>query len=210
MRPLKTKKVYSHPELTSVMVVDDDVLFDCDFNGNLKSLLADNRCGAVTQPDGPASILLLGTAIWIPGRYPRNSVFCGGWRLFDDTIRVHKEHTGTQSMCVNVNSRNYGTFAVIYHRNSIPVILEWIKNAKEPFDHMFYDLSLKQVFVRAAYPFLAIQDVRHASQIDPTRHQQEDMQERALKHRWDLDRVCDMQGKPLNQSLGGDPDTKSS
>ena len=108
-------------------------------------------------------------------------------------------------MCVNANSKNFGTFAVIYHRRSIPAILRWIETATEPFDHMFSDITDAGVYVRTAWPFVAIQDVRHASQIDPTRQQQENLEQRAKKHRWNLTRFCDVpNGRPLAGGNDGD------
>lgn len=81
-------QVLRDESLVSVLVVDDDVLFSCSFQEDLAMLLADTRCGAITQPEGPPSVLLLGSAIWIPGRYPRLSQFTGGWGMFEEEIRM--------------------------------------------------------------------------------------------------------------------------
>jgi hypothetical protein len=110
---------------------------------------------------------------------------------------MYQEHTGMVSSCVNTNSRTYGTFAVIYGRASIPPILRWLEGATKPFDHMFKSVAADGVAIRVAYPFLAIQDVRHASQIDQTRTHQDNMAARAKLHRWNLSHFCDVDGEAL-------------
>lgn len=98
---------------------------------------------------------------------------------------------------MNANSRNYGTFAVVYHRKAIPAILAWIEETSRPFDHMLSDLTAEGVSVRVAMPFVAIQDVRHPSQIDPDRTEQENFGTRAAKHHWEMQRFCATDGSRL-------------
>jgi hypothetical protein len=146
---------------------------------------------------GDFGVLLLGSSVWIDGVYPYKGWYTGGWRLFDEDRRMYQEHTGMVSSCVNTNSRTYGTFAVIYGRASIPPILRWLEGATKPFDHMFKSVAADGVAIRVAYPFLAIQDVRHASQIDQTRTHQDNMAARAKLHRWNLSHFCDVDGEAL-------------
>lgn len=113
---------------------------------------------------------------------------------------MYQEHTGETSNCVNTNSKTFGTFAVIYDRDSIPAILEWLEVSTKPFDHMFKSISEHGITVRVAYPFVAIQDVRHASQIDQTRTHQDNMAERARIHRWNLSEFCDTNGARLENT----------
>ena len=110
---------------------------------------------------------------------------------------MYQENTGLDSYCANTNSRTFGTFAVIYSRQAIPPILRWIQQADKPFDHMFKNRSKVGVSTRVAYPFLAIQDVRHASQIDQSRRSQDNMAKRAILHRWNLSDFCDTSGYPI-------------
>lgn len=37
-----------------------------------------------------------------------------------------------------------GSFGSIFHRAAFPAIIEWIDDAREPFDHMWRDLSTKR------------------------------------------------------------------
>ena len=82
----------------------------------------------------------------------------------------------------------------MYHSALFPAIVKWLDETfnMRPFDHIFPDLVTQGYLVRAAYPFLAIQDVRHASNIDPSRMQQSDLAYRAKLHRWGkLSEYCD-------------------
>ena len=55
---------------------------------------------------------------------------------------------------------------------------------------------------RQAYPWLAAQDVRHTSQIDPGRGKQSDLIHRSKIHRWDLDTLCDpTTGQPFSEII---------
>eukprot|EP00040_Diaphanoeca_grandis_P012058 m.61522 g.61522 ORF g.61522 m.61522 type:complete len:480 (-) comp22998_c0_seq1:42-1481(-) len=191
-------EVESDASLTSVMVIDDDALFTCSFEDDLKKLLSDTRCGVAGNPTAQIpGVLMLGSAVWIPGTYPMSGDYCGGWKLLEDDARMTTEATGHESRCINANSKTYGSYAVIYHRASIPSIREWINNATAPYDHMFADLPHRGVSVRLAWPYLAMQDVRHASQIDDSRKQQSNFFARAKLHRWDLKSFCDMKNFPL-------------
>lgn len=55
----------------------------------------------------------------------------------------------------------------MYHRSVFQAILDWTRNATKPFDHVFTYLARQGIATRVAWPQLAIQDVRHRSQIDP-------------------------------------------
>ena len=179
----------------NVLVMDDDVLFHCKIFDRLKELLLEPRCGhhvASTSTDG--GILLLGSAIWINGTYPDRGNYCGGWKLTDAELKRLKEAGKDPPMCFNMHRKTFGTFAVIYHSSVFQNIVDWLANAEAPlpFDHIFPVLSKAGHIVRAAYPPLAIQDVRHASSIDSSRRAQNDMTYRAKIHRWgNVEEFCD-------------------
>lgn len=81
------------------------------------------RCRKPCRCGGPKGVLLLGMSIWIRGDYPRVDPWTGGWGLFDEDRRMYVENTGMTSSCANTNSKTFGTFAVIYGRDTIPAIL---------------------------------------------------------------------------------------
>ena len=91
-----------------------------------------------------------------------------------------------------MHSKTFGSFAVLYHPGVFQLAVDWIATSTAPFDHIYPFLSRKKKIVRVAYPAIAIQDVRHESQIDPDRHQQDNFTHRAEIHRWQpLSRFCD-------------------
>ena len=97
-------------------------------------------------------------------------------------------------MCYNAHKKVFGSFAVMYHSALFKSIVEWLddKYNARPFDHIYPDLVKKGYIVRSAYPYLAVQDLQHTSNIDPSRQQQSNMQYRAKLHRWGaLDAYCD-------------------
>ena len=117
--------------------------------------------------------------------------FGGGWSLINEDLSMTKRNSGMDPLCFNANSKTFGSFAVIYHRSVYKAIIEWTKKAKAPFDHIFSDLAHDGYTTRVAFPWLAAQDVRHRSQIDPGRKRQSDLEHRAKIHRWDLSSLCD-------------------
>lgn len=182
-----------------VLVLDDDAMFDCHFKESLTALLKDTRCGNTVYSPKSAGALLLGAAIWIQGTFPETGPYTAGWRLTDTMIRRMYASTGTPPQCINAHSKVFGSFAVIYHSSIFPLVLEWLDTVQLPFDHIYPFLVRKNKIVRVAYPNLAIQELRHLSQIDPTRIDQHNMTVRAKIHRWlPVERYCDpMSGKPV-------------
>jgi len=182
----------------NVLVMDDDALFDCDIWNKLKELLADQRCGSHVQSNAEnGGVLLLGSAIWINGTYPERGNYCAGWKLTDADLKWAKQNGGETAnppMCFNAHRKTFGTFAVIYHSSVFQRIFDWLVEGTnpKPFDHIFPEISKAGHIVRVAYPPLAVQDVRHESQIDASRRAQHDMSWRAKMHRWgDLQKFCD-------------------
>eukprot|EP00039_Didymoeca_costata_P004938 m.77113 g.77113 ORF g.77113 m.77113 type:complete len:453 (+) comp12602_c0_seq4:167-1525(+) len=189
----------------NVLVVDDDVLFRCDFADKLKEVLQSPRCGNHIQKHAvQGGVLLLGAAVWINGTYPDRGDFCAGWNLIEADLNWAKEATKATPRCFNANRKTFGSFAVIYHSAVFPVILKWLENTKTtlyPYDHVYPMLFRAGYIVRVAHPNVAIQDVRHPSQVDTERRHQDDMEKRAELHHWgDLSLFCDpADSLPLRQ-----------
>lgn len=139
-----------------MLVLDDDCLFHCNYVEEFKRVVAHprlvvhctlyayfGRCGApIDKSSDRGGILLLGSAIWIDGTYPRrgeireicvltlSGPFVGGWnavwadmekarkvrRQFGMATHIYQETGVQEQMCYNVNSKTFGSFGVIYHR----------------------------------------------------------------------------------------------
>lgn len=212
-----------------MLVLDDDAIFSCDFRQELTRVLQDTRCAptAAAMNDtydrthrnvggeeqlvdqnaryGQGSVLMLGAAIWIDGTYPRRGPYCAGWALADEDLRMATETLGLSGprspQCFNANSKSFGSFAVIYPRAAFEPLISLIDSTSVPFDHLFAKLAVEdEIAVRVAVPAIAGQDVRHESQIDPTRGGQTDMEVRSALHRWDVDSMC-----PMPQQVFADP-----
>jgi len=179
----------------NVVVLDDDVLLRCDFHQRLKELLEKSRCGNhVALTSAQPGVLMLGSSIWINGTFPARGAYTAGWNLTDYELKTLKDAGHDPPGCYNVHKKVFGSFAVMYHSALFQSIVDWLddKYNARPFDHIFPDLVGKGYIVRSAYPYLAVQDVRHTSNIDPSRQQQSNMQYRAKLHRWGaLDVYCD-------------------
>ena len=67
---------------------------------------------------------------------------------------------------------------VRYHRSVFDAVIEWTTKPRRPFDHIFGFLALNGYATRVAHPAVAIQDVRHKSQIDEQRQHQSDLTKR--------------------------------
>ena len=88
----------------------------------------------------------------------------------------------------------FGSFAVMYHSALFSAIIEWLDETSNTraFDHIFPDLVAQGYLVRAAFPFLVIPEVRHASKVDPSREHGADLAYRAKLHRYgELGEYCD-------------------
>jgi hypothetical protein len=179
----------ARPEVLTMLVIDEDAVFDCHLTERLKSVLSQPRCGGpVSHHATQGGILLLGTAIWVESYGSRGPL--KGWALTNaDISNAHKQF-GETPKCFNAHWKTYGSFAVLYHRSTFQPILDWLKTAQAPFDHMYPSLSTRGVPVRVAYPFVAIQDVAHESSVDNRGEHQSNMKTRAKIHHWQLDRYC--------------------
>eukprot|EP00041_Stephanoeca_diplocostata_P035439 m.1249312 g.1249312 ORF g.1249312 m.1249312 type:complete len:443 (+) comp24701_c0_seq36:443-1771(+) len=210
------KMAYADESCTSIMVIDDDAVFSCNFGSDLTKLLSEPRCGACASDNiSSPAVMLLGVATWTEGTYPQLSPWTGGKNILDEDRRMYSESFGMTTHCTNHNDLGFGSFGVIYHRTAIPVILKWLEHDVKPFDHVFGTLAGQGVFVRVANPYITIQDVRHTSNIDPNRKNQEDLVTRAKIHDWDLKSFCAPDGtrilKEETSTLNGttgDPDTQ--
>eukprot|EP00041_Stephanoeca_diplocostata_P006643 m.90545 g.90545 ORF g.90545 m.90545 type:complete len:203 (-) comp16464_c0_seq2:1163-1771(-) len=193
MRRLFQQLAQDDPQLQrDVLVLDDDTVFDCHFKERLMTLLKDHRCGSAVYSPKSAGVLLLGAAIWIDGTFPERGPYTAGWRLTDTMLGRAYASTGIQPMCFNAHSKVFGSFAVLYHPSVFPLVLAWLSAEQLPFDHVYPYLIRNNKIVRVAHPNLAIQELRHLSQIDPTRKGQHNMSTRAKIHRWlPIERYCD-------------------
>jgi hypothetical protein len=146
-------------KLDRVLVLDDDVVFHCDFKARLTAMLMSPRCSNSVYADAAnssaslprdrtrpldrhagldskgenvvsgvsgAHVLLLGTAIWTDGTYPYNGEFqAGHWLTMEDKSMTRRT-LGEEPRCFNANSKTFGSFAVIYHRDVYQPIINWI------------------------------------------------------------------------------------
>jgi hypothetical protein len=182
-------------EIRSMMIFDEDVLFDCHFKEELLAVLQSSRCGGpVSRNAAHGGVLVLGASIWVEKWRPGE---LKGWALSNHDLVSATSQFHTRPMCFNAHSKVFGTYAVIYHRSTFAFILEWIKRTRVPFDHIFKDLSMYGHVVRVAYPFVAIQDVAHNSTIDNRGTQQANLEGRARLHHWQLDRYCYPDFRPV-------------
>ena len=176
-----------HEEIRSMLVVDEDVVFDCDLQAKLLDVLSNGRCGGLLSRDAKAGgVLLLGASIWVEGTGPTPR----GWALTTMDLAHTRETLDPNPRCFNAHSKVFGSFATLYHRSTFSAIYTWIKTSRRPYDHIYQHLSTRHVPVRVAFPFVAIQDVAHESTIDNRGAKQADLMARAKLHRWQLDRYC--------------------
>jgi hypothetical protein len=49
--------------------------------------------------------------------------------------------TGKATQCFNVDSQTRGSFAVIYHKDTFKLLVDWIDQAREPFDRAWVALA---------------------------------------------------------------------
>ncbi len=72
------------PNVTSVLVLDDDSIFSCTFASDLRKLLKEPRCGSHISSDSEHSgVLMLGSSIWLNGTYPLRGPWASGWNIVD-------------------------------------------------------------------------------------------------------------------------------
>ena len=184
--------------LKRVLVFDDDAVPHCEFREKFLDLVeGDRRCGGYQFTDSQGGFLLLGSSVWTMGSYPKT--MWGGWNIIDAEIRnVTEKVRGAQPKCYNAHDKSLGSFAVLYHRNVFEPILDLLTTRPDlRFDWLWFELGRLGYIGRAAYPSLVIQDVRHESQVDPSRNSQSDISKRAKTHRWDLSTFCGANGEKI-------------
>lgn len=133
------------PTATNVMVIDDDAVFACDFEHRMQAVLRHPRCGSFLGPGTKkGGLLLLGAAIWIDGTFPDRGPYCAGWELVRWDLQQAKLAQRGFPLCFNANSKTFGSFGVVYHRDTFRAIIDWIDHASKPFDHIYPDLARLQ------------------------------------------------------------------
>ena len=191
------------PGIQSMLVMDEDVLFDCNFDKRIAVVLKDRRCGGIVAEEadeGPRGVLLLGGAMWEKSDMIRKTRVTA-WNLTHTDITRRVAQFSEAAQCFNVHSRMYGSFAIIYHRNAFKTILQWIETAAVPFDNIWSYLHHHHVPVRVAHPFVAIQDVRHPSTVDLASVNKSNLLKRAKLHHWQLQRYCMPDFTPVIRTL---------
>jgi len=160
-------------DMERIIVFDDDVTPHREFDDKLKELLADSQCGGNMMTKNMGGTLQLGSTVW------------GYWPVIDD----FRAKSNTENhICHDSFENVFGTFAVMYHRNTYDAILKWIQDSpNQPFDWVFGHLAREGYVTNAAYPHLVVPDITGASDVDNDRADtQHDMAFRSKKHRWDL------------------------
>ena len=136
-------------------------------------------------------------------------MYSGGWKLIDAEFRrkstnkkqilpfelpalqfSKKTKKPTEQTCYNIHDRTFGSFGVIYNKNIIEPILNWMDDPRfnhKPFDHVFQYLSRLGYIVRVSYPNIIVSDIRHESSVDNTRINKENLKERAKEFRWNTE-----------------------
>jgi hypothetical protein len=185
----------SRDDINSIMVMDYDVVFHCQFKQRLIELLRCPRCGHhVSRGTSNGGLLLLGATVWLDE--PDDplddtlDVPFGGWPSIDQDLQARRQEYPESSIkCFNVQLCTLGSFAVIYHRHSFQFVIDFLTQPlQKPFDHIYPFLVSKDIIVRAAHPYLTAADVSHASSVDSSRSN--DVFLRLQRHRWDPEAFC--------------------
>jgi GR25 family glycosyltransferase involved in LPS biosynthesis len=170
-------------DFLQVMVLDDDVLLDCDFETRLAELLRDERCSGYMWTAKQGGVLLLGSTMWLKG-----------FSLVDQERKAVRKLQGSEPQCFNHVYGNLGSFAWIAHRAAFQSIIDFVEQSSDPFDWVWNDLASAGFIVRAAYPALAIADITHASTVNDQRDKDSeahsDIAKRYKRHRWDRRAYC--------------------
>ena len=182
-------------DVNTILIMDYDVVFHCDFKRKLVDLLRCPRCGHhVAKAAKHGGVLMLGATIWLddPDEPLDDSleVPFGGWPSVEHDMAERRLEDAAQPLkCFNVQLCTLGSFAVIYHRHAFPFVIDFLTQPlQKPFDHIYPFLTSSDLIVRAAYPFLTAADVSHASSVDASRSK--DVFLRLQRHRWDAESFC--------------------
>lgn len=188
MRKLFAYAIKKH--LPALFVLDDDSILHKNFEEEALRLLANPVCGMSMQGTA-GGVMLFGSSIWRNGTWPQTGKWAAGWNLVEQDMINTSRSTGSPALCYTANDAMLGSYAVLYHHHVFTEMIHLIDQhwGVLPFDRLFPFISRKGYPVRAAYPHLVLQDIRHVSRVDNNRRNdryQQDLAFRATVHRWNL------------------------
>ena len=126
-----------------IFLLEDKVIFLCEFKAQFWQLLANVRCADHLFTEHQGGVLLLGAQEVTPD---------GLEHIESDRSQAFAEydHDVKAALCYNVNSKTKGSFAGVYHRSTFGEILSWLEAVLHrpdielpPFHDVFSALSDK-------------------------------------------------------------------
>lgn len=134
-------------DIKLLLLLDDDVIPQEDFDSRLLEVLRDERCGGGLFSETGGGILRLGAMIKSDG----------AWELIKEDLELTKKTMGTEPKCFNSYSQASGAFAVIFHRNTFQEALDWLdRGPAQPWGEVFGWMASKGYTTRVAYPFILL------------------------------------------------------
>eukprot|EP00038_Savillea_parva_P008045 m.174290 g.174290 ORF g.174290 m.174290 type:complete len:699 (+) comp13814_c0_seq1:184-2280(+) len=172
-----------------VMILQEDVMFSCNFKSQLRQLLNSDRCSSHLYTQRRGGILLLGAHEATPE---------GLATVETDRSDAFAAHGNIQAaLCYNVYSGYSGLFAGIYHSATFNDILKWMASASKsppPFHNVFTHLADAGYVVRSAFPNLVLPH----SRVDPLQDSSSLPAARvAVRLRWYEGKYCRPDGQPM-------------
>eukprot|EP00039_Didymoeca_costata_P004468 m.73442 g.73442 ORF g.73442 m.73442 type:complete len:664 (-) comp12415_c0_seq2:98-2089(-) len=195
---LKMKSIFERAiaeNTPRLFILEDDVIFLCEFKSQLWQLLLNPRCGSHLFTEHKGGVLLLGAHEVSPD---------GLEDIEADRSQAFKEydHDVRAILCYNINSKINGSFAAIYHRSTYDDILAWITkelspvSPKEydpkPFDRVYTHLSDLGYIVRGAFPNIMLKSFP-----GPNTNTLEDPRQITVRLRWYQGKYC-RNGEKIN------------
>lgn len=103
-----------------IFLLEDKVIFLCEFKAQFWQLLANVRCADHLFTEHQGGVLLLGAQEVTPD---------GLEHIESDRSQAFAEydHDVKAALCYNVNSKTKGSFAGVYHRSTFGEILSWLE-----------------------------------------------------------------------------------
>jgi len=173
-----------------VFLLEDQIVFLCDFKAQFWQLVQNPRCGAHLYTERSGGVLLLGAHEVDPD---------GLQHIESDRSQAFSEynHDVKAALCYNANSQTRASFAGIYHRSTFGEILSWISSVLDgpdgellPFDGALMHLADKGYIVRAAFPNLVLRALpaQTGGEVDEAK-------QIAVRLRWYEGKYCSRSGE---------------